>query len=281
MRKVFSSLRLENVEAVAQLLRDAGIEVRITDGRSYKGKMRSRASYSDQSAVEPAVWTVHSEDHIRARDVLRDNGLLESTRPTDSFQPLSFRHDETVVQKSPAQKRMFRFKMVLLAGMGVIIVLAMLRGCYAPRQVVAPAAPVVSDKAARAGGTPESLTLAVFAKEVAKERMVLCLAIDDADASGAVIAAMKQPTNEVVPMSQCVREFDPDRGSYQATTGKPALLVTVRSFKPTGPGAGTVEFESFHHGQYAHYKTLEVKRVGGAWQVTKVLRHVASYGTGE
>ncbi|GAB3374693.1 hypothetical protein GCM10027431_27540 [Lysobacter rhizosphaerae] len=280
MRKVFSSLRLENVEAVAQLLRDAGIEVRITDGRSYKGKMRSRASYSDQSAVEPAVWTVHSEDHIRARDVLRDNGLLESTRPTDSFQPLSFRHDETVVQKSPAQKRMFRFKMVLLAGMAVIIVLAMLRGCYAPRQVVAPAAPVVSDKAAHAGGTPESLALAVFAKEVAKERLVLCLAIDDADASGAVIAAMKQPTNEVVPMSQCVREFDPDRGSYQATTGKPALLVTVRSFKPTGPGAGTVEFESFHHGQYAHYKTLEVKRVGGAWQVTKVLRHVASYGTG-
>jgi hypothetical protein len=209
MRKVFSSLRLENVEAVAQLLGDAGIEVRITDGRSYKGKMRSRASYSDQSAVEPAVWVVHSEDHIRARAVLRDNGLLESTRPTDSFQPLSFRNDEAVVQKSPAQKRMFRFKMVLLAGMAVIIVLAMLRGCYAPRQVVAPAAPVVSDQAARAGGTPESLALAVFAKEVAKERLVLCLAIDDADASGAVIAAMKQPTNEVVPMSQCVREFDP------------------------------------------------------------------------
>jgi hypothetical protein len=280
MRKVFSSLRLENVEAVAQLLRDAGIEVRITDGRSYKGKMRSRARYSDQSAVEPAVWVVHSEDHIRARDVLRENGLLESTRPTDSFQPLSYRNEEVVLQKSPAQKRMFRIKMALLGGMAVIVVLAMLRGCYAPKQVTAPAAPIVSDKAARAGGTPESLALAVFAKEVAKERLVLCLAIDDADASGAVIAAMKQPTNEVVPMSQCVREVDPDRGSYQATTGKPALLVTVRSFKPTGPGAGTVEFESFHHGQYAHYKTLEVKRVGGAWQVTKVLRHVASYGTG-
>jgi hypothetical protein len=163
----------------------------------------------------------------------------------------------------------------------VIIVLAMLRGCYAPKQAVAPAAPVVSDQAARAGGTPESLALAVFAREVAKEKMVLCLAIDEADASGAVIAAMKQPSNEVVPMSQCVREFDPDRGSYQATTGKPALLVTVRAFKAAGPDAGTVEFESFHHGQYAHYKTLAVQRVGGAWQVTKVLRHVASYGTGE
>jgi hypothetical protein len=118
----------------------------------------------------------------------------------------------------------------------------------------------------------------VFAKEVAKEKLVLCLSVDDADASGAVIAAMKQPSNMVVPMSQCVREFDPDRGSYQAATGKPALLVTVRHFKATGPDAGTVEFESFHHSQYAHYKTLEVKRVGGAWQVVKVLRHVASYG---
>lgn len=280
MRQVFSSLRLENVEAVAQLLRDAGIEVRITNGRSYKGKMRTRASYSDQEAKTPAVWVVHSEDNIRAREVLRDNGLLESTRPTESFQPLSFRQEEAVQEKSPARKRTFRLKMTLLAGMAVIVVLSMVRGCYAPKQVTAPAAPVVSDQAAREGGTPESLALAVFAKEVANEKLVLCLAIDEADASGAVIAAMKQSSNEVVPASQCVRDFDPARGSYQATTGKPALLVTVRSFKPAGAGAATVEFESFHHGQYAHYKTLEVKRVGGAWQVTKVLRHVASFGTG-
>lgn len=280
MRQVFSSLRLENVESVAKLLRDAGIEVRITNGRSYKGAMRSRASYSDQDAPKPAVWVVHSEDHIRARDVLRDNGLLESTRPTDSFQPLSFRQEEAVYTKSPAQKRMFRLKMALLAGMAVIIVLSMVRGCYAPKQVAAPAAPIVSDKPAREGGTPESLALAVFAKEVANEKLVLCLSVDDADASGAVIAAMKQPSNEVVPISQCVRDFDPARGSYQAATGKPALLVTVRSFKPTGPDAATVEFESFHHGQYAHYKTLQVKRTGGAWQVTKVLKHVASFGTG-
>jgi hypothetical protein len=57
MRQVFTSLRLENVESVAQILRDAGIEVRITNGRSYKGKMRSRASYSDDSAPKPAVWS--------------------------------------------------------------------------------------------------------------------------------------------------------------------------------------------------------------------------------
>ena len=279
MRQVFSSLRLENVEAVAQLLRDAGIEVRITNGRSYKGKMRSRASYSDDSAPKPAVWVVHSEDHTRAREVLRDNGLLESTRPSDSFLPLSFRTAEATDGKSPAQKRMFRFKLVLLGGITLIIVLAMLRGCYAPRQAAqAPAVPAVSEQAKRKGGTPESLALAVFAKEAASPKMVLCLAIDDADASGAIVAAMTQPGQVVVPMSHCVRDYDPDRGSYQRDTGKPALLATVRAFKPAGPDAGTVEFEAFHHGQFAHYKTLQVQRVNGAWQVTKVLRHVASYG---
>jgi hypothetical protein len=137
----------------------------------------------------------------------------------------------------------------------------------------------VSDQPARAGGTPESLALVVFNKEVGTEtERVLCLSIDDADASGAIVAAMTQPPGVAVPASQCVREFEPQRGSYHAATGRRALLVTVRQFKPAGVDGGTVEFESFHHGQAAHYKTLEVKRVDGAWQVVKVLRHVASYG---
>src|ERR1700752_2263879 len=139
MRQVFSSQRLENVEAVAALLRDAGIEVRITNGRSYKGAMRSRASYADQSAPRPTVWVGHSEDHSRARDILRERGLLESTRPADRFLPLSFREaDGPADGRTPAQRRMFRFKLILLGVIGLILVLAMLRGCYAPKQVAAP-----------------------------------------------------------------------------------------------------------------------------------------------
>lgn len=277
MRQVFSSPRLENVEAVAQILRDAGIEVRISDGRSYKGAMRSRPSYSTPADTRPAVWVVHSDDQIRAREILREHGLLESTRPGDSFVPPSFRDTETRAAKTPAQRRMFRFKLFLLAAMAIIIVLAMLRGCYSPRQPVPAGVPAVSDTAP-AGATPESLALVVFAKELRGEDRVLCLAIDDADASSAVIAALRHPSNVVVPASACVRDFDPDTGSRHAATGRPALLAAVRAFKPTAPDAGTVEFEAFHHGQDAHYKTLEVRRVNGAWQVVKVLRHVASYG---
>ena len=52
MRKVFSSHRLENAEGVAELLRAAGIEVRILNGRSYKGNRRRTFSYSDADAPE-------------------------------------------------------------------------------------------------------------------------------------------------------------------------------------------------------------------------------------
>lgn len=280
MRQVFSSPRLENVEAVAQILRDAGIEVSISNGRSYKGAMRSRPSYTQPAEAQPAVWVVQSGDQVRAREILREHGLLESTRPSGSFVPPSFRDEEARATKMPAQRRMFRIKLFLLAAMAIIVVLAMLRGCYSPNRqtAVAPAVAPTTPDTAPVGATPESLALVVFAKELAGEERVLCLAIDDADASAAVIAAMKQPSNMVVPASACVRDFNPDTGSYHAATGKPALLGTIRAFKATAPDAGTVEFEAFHHGQDAHYKTLEVRRVNGAWQIVKVLRHVASYG---
>ena len=53
MRQIFSSPRLENVEAVAKMLSDAGIEVRITDGRTYKGALRGNFRYSDDSSSAP------------------------------------------------------------------------------------------------------------------------------------------------------------------------------------------------------------------------------------
>lgn len=277
MRQVFSSARLENVEAVAQLLRDAGIEVRISDGRSYKGTMRSRASYSDPEVAKPAVWVVQSNDQVRAREILRENGLIDSTRPSDSFIPLTFRSGQEQAGKTPAPKRAFKIKVFLLVAMAVIIVLSMLRGCYSPQQQAVPAMPPTPEATGPAG-TPESLALVVFAHELGSEKMVLCLSIDDVDASGAVVAAMGDPGHEVMPASQCIREYDPDKGSLHAASGRPALLATVRSFKATAPDEGTVEFEAFHHGEFAHYKTLQVRREEGAWRVVKVLRHVASQG---
>ena len=52
MRQVFSSPRLENVERVAQLLRDDGIAVKVTQRRAYKGGLRGDFSYRDDTRTE-------------------------------------------------------------------------------------------------------------------------------------------------------------------------------------------------------------------------------------
>ena len=90
MRRIFASPRLENVEGVARLLEAEGIEVRITDGRSYRGAIRGNFSYRDDARErpEPAVWIVNAEDQPRARELMRAAGLLDSTRtPLDSYLP--------------------------------------------------------------------------------------------------------------------------------------------------------------------------------------------------
>jgi len=96
MRSVFTSPRLENVEAVAKMLEEAGIEVRVSQDRSYKGNRRRPFSYRDialSDEADPQVWVIKAEDQPKARAMLRESGLIDSTRPdsgqTSSYLPLS------------------------------------------------------------------------------------------------------------------------------------------------------------------------------------------------
>jgi hypothetical protein len=84
MRRVFTSPRLENAEAVAKMLADAGIEVRVSNDRSYKGNRRQPFSYRESAASNesnPQVWVIKAEDQPKAREMLREAGLIDSTRP--------------------------------------------------------------------------------------------------------------------------------------------------------------------------------------------------------
>lgn len=129
MRQVFTSPRLENVEGIAKLLRDEGIEVRITHGRSYKGAIRGNFNYRDSArkGPQPAVWVVKSEDQPRAREMLRNAGLLESTRTpgTESFLAPSVH--EAGDRTATPQQRAFRIKIALLIGISIALVLALSR----------------------------------------------------------------------------------------------------------------------------------------------------------
>jgi hypothetical protein len=129
MRQVFTSPRLENVEGIAKLLRDEGIDVRVTHGRSFKGGIRGDFSYREgmRTGPQPAVWVLKSEDQPRARELLRDAGLFETTRaPGESYLPPVFRDAELEKTATP-QQRAFRIKMALLLAIAVALVLTLSR----------------------------------------------------------------------------------------------------------------------------------------------------------
>lgn len=277
MRQVFSSPRLENVERVAKLLRDAGIDTRITHGRSYKGSRRSEFSYRDDNRSEPvpAVWVVKSEDQPKARDILREAGLLDSTRVQTAYALPVFRSQDVESPRSPAKRRAFLIKMALLVGIVVVTATTMFRSVQQVRAPVLASPPFDGSVAA----TLEPVAQAVFAEEIASASLpVLCLAVDGHDASAILIDKVARMPHTTVPASHCLRVADSDSGSVYPKTGEPALLLEVHDFRPSAPDAAQVQFSAYHHDAYGYYKTLAVKFVDGRWRVTGTLKHVSMQG---
>jgi len=122
MRQIFSSTRLENVEGVARLLNEAGIETYISNPRTYKGNRRGGFSYRDGRAEQSGVWIVNAGDLTRAREILRDAGLIQSTRD-DSYLSQQLRGDDAP-RRRPAQQLAFRVRLVLLAAIAVLALLS-------------------------------------------------------------------------------------------------------------------------------------------------------------
>ena len=276
MRQVFSSARLENVERVAELLREAGVEVRITDGRSYKGGRRSTVSYGEKGrdASRPAVWVVKSEDRIRAREILRDTGLIESTRPGEG-PTLSFRSDfDDAPTKTPAQRRMTRIKFALIGGIAIVIGMALYRTATTP-----PVQDLATPPFGKRAAVLIPVAQAVLARELPEvvATPVVCLAVDGVDAPPGVRDALRPREGlTVVPASHCERIADEDAGSVHPNSKQPATIVDVSNFRPSAPDTGTVEYSAYHHRMLARYKTLEVRRIDGRWQVVRTLKHVSS-----
>ena len=127
MRQVFTSLRIETVEGVAKLLQDAGIEVYIANGRSYHSKRGSQFSYAEPMTVkqQPSVWVMRAEDQPRARELLREAGLMNSTRP-DQGDPLVFTNSDTV--EEPKKRSLaWRIRIGLLVAVAIASLVTVMR----------------------------------------------------------------------------------------------------------------------------------------------------------
>jgi hypothetical protein len=298
VRQVFTSPRLENVERVAKMLEDEGIEVRITNGRSYKGNVRANFSYRDSgSAPQPALWIIKSEDQPRARAMLRELGLMDSSRNApDSFLAVSFRGVDPYAA-TPAQKRSFRYKVGLLLVICVVLAMALIHGArlekgpvaVAPRSAVQPKAPatvattpvletVVADPGAAVApinpvaATPAALAEQAFAGGLeAAGNGVLCLALDGKDAPAALIGRLRSGGADVVATSQCAIPSRPEEAGRHVASGRSASFLEVGAFRPDtadGGHTGTLQRSAYGHGRAPSYETLAVRRTGDGWEIT-------------
>lgn len=273
MRQVFTSPRIENVEGVAKLLEDAGIEVRITNGRSWRGVIRGNFSYRDsereKQGPQPAVWIVKSEDQPRAREMLRDAGLLDSTRtPLDSYLTPTVHSREPAATGDPRRKRAFRLKMALLVVIAVAIGLGFLAMRKAPRPS-APAAPASAPPAARTTAdpayviaTPPALAETLLRIELEAQAPTLaCVAIDGRDPPPDMLARLRADGRALQPVSAC-------------DTAKAEVRFDVREYRTDGSGTGSVRLDMAHRtdgGEQAETRNLEVERTGDVWRVVRLL----------
>lgn len=138
MRQIFSSQRVETVEGVAELLRSHDIQVKVTNGRSYKTRRRGQFSYTDlgNTGAYPAVWIVRADDQPRAREILREARLLDTTRRDHPTAEFAFRDD--VQESSGGRGWAWRIRIALLVVIAGVALVIGLRHRSAP----APAAPV-------------------------------------------------------------------------------------------------------------------------------------------
>ena len=131
MRQLFTSPRLENVESVAKLLNDAGIDTWISGSRSYKGNRRGTFSYQDSTrGAQPGVWIVRADDVTRARAILIEAGLIESTRP-DSYLPAP---PPSTTSGNEPLRRAHRFRLGVLLVLTVAVILTLVKTCGANRE---------------------------------------------------------------------------------------------------------------------------------------------------
>jgi len=274
MRQIFTSARLENVEAVAQMLEEDGIEVRITNGRSYKGSIRRNFSYREggNEGAQPAVWIVRSEDQPRARVIMREHGLLDSSRnPSQNFPGPTFIEVQPARAMRTPQNRAFKLKVGMLLVIAAIIALIMFQTLGRKD------AQSTSGSKAGLAPVPETLTRALFASQTfAGDARVACLTIDGKDAPAALAETLSRPQLAVVPGSHCVRVATEGSGSYARASHSPAVLVEINGFRPTTPDSGQVQYSAYRHRMRATYKTFEVRRADGQWRIVRTLKHIAA-----
>lgn len=275
MRQVFTSPRLANVEAVAQLLEEAGIETTVRNGRSYKGRFDRGMSYRDTGTAEQAaVWVMRAEDQPRARQMLREAGLLDSTRPDqqrESFLPEHLRTGGATREPTKRWLSPGRLKVMLLLAIAVVMGMVTLwqrrpePPAPAPTQATASQPRAVVDntvvtplRTAAPGvqrvDVPSALAVMLL-ERAGRERGFerACVQIDDATPVERVQELLAD-AKDAPKLAECV-----DGGTLPR--------IEIDDYRTDGSGEGRVHVR-IQHGKRITDQQIDVARSGHEWRVT-------------
>lgn len=273
MQQVFSSARIENAEAVAKLLADEGIEVRLENAGGFRNRIRGNFSYREhaQAAPRATVWVVRSDDKPRARQLLREAGLLETSPASRGdqgrFLP-STGHAARMRKASPARRARFHLGLLVAVAIALALWLNQFRnpGWDLPEPAAGPVAPAPLDPSLQAIGatdaaavyripTPPALAATLAARALADaSATTLCLSVDGVADADAALAAARDAGLDPRPADACTGEGD-------------WLRVSVDDYRTDGSGTGTVALAVQRPGADAGERRLDVRRDGDQWHV--------------
>lgn len=268
MRQVFSSARIENAEAVAAMLEAEGIEARVEHGRSFRSAIRGNFSYRSgaDSGPRPTVWVIRSADQPRARQLLREAGLLDAdTTLPASFLPVTPHTRIAERDGREGRRKAMRMRLGLFAAIAIVAAAIVFKpkpdpapAAPTPRVVVQtgldPALDILDDTpgAIHLLATPPGLAAVVATLETGGGGVV-CLDIDGREPPEATLAAMRADGIDAFPASGC--------------EAPQAIRVSVYAWRTDGSGTGKVTWSVGHGTAQARVRTADARREGDDWHV--------------
>ena len=128
MRQLYASPRVENIERLDAALKELGIQTRVTNRKSFlTGTPHFGYSERNTESQWPAVWIVEADDYPKARQLLRDVGLLEAPGDASYFREArSLREARTAEVRAPDHVAK-RVRLVLFVVVFAVTILAVLR----------------------------------------------------------------------------------------------------------------------------------------------------------
>src|SRR5690606_24924468 len=178
-------------------------------------------------------------------------------------------------QRDDMQRRAQRMKFGLLAVIVVVVALGFLstrqpaptQGATTASAAATPAsttAPIPDDLIGPGNTpTPDSLAVALLRGELPRRADdVACIAVDGADASPALLAALPPSPGEVVPVSQCPAAAEGKRA---------AQVIAVGKYEANEAGTGTIFLQRRDVGGRVVPQWYNVRRDGEGWRIVQPL----------